>query len=203
MRFTEGRRSGNEHVMKVKICLMGDHAVGKTSLIRRYVLDQFDDRYVLTLGAKVSKREIDIPHPEGDGVIRVLLNIWDVTGERGFRELLKEAYFHGAQGILAVCDITRKETLHELDGWIASVERVVGKVPIHFLANKIDLKNQMSFEEKELAQKSESYLSPYMVTSAKTGENVNPAFEEISRRIVSQQIDQASCPLSRVTLASA
>lgn len=203
MRPREGLESGNVHVMKVKICLVGDHAVGKTSLIRRYVLDQFDDRYIQTLGAKVSKKETEVPHPEGDGTIRVLMNIWDVTGEKGFRELLKEAYFHGAQGILAVCDVTRKDTLYELDGWISSVERVIGKIPIHFLANKIDLKAQMSLEEVELARMSKVYLSPYVMTSAKTGENVWQAFKELSERIVSQQIDSADCPLGRVSMASA
>lgn len=189
--------------MKVKICLVGDHAVGKTSLIRRYVLDQFDDRYIQTLGAKVSKKEIEVPHPEGGGTIRVLMSIWDVIGEKGFRELLKEAYFHGAQGVLAVCDVTRKDTLCELDGWISSVERVAEKIPLHFLANKIDLKDQMSFEEGELAQRSKTHLSPYSMTSAKTGENVWQGFRELSERIVSRQVDLAGRPLGRVSLASA
>ena len=51
--------------MKAKVCLVGEHAVGKTSLIRRFVLDEFDDRYIVTLGAKVSKKELRFPAPDG------------------------------------------------------------------------------------------------------------------------------------------
>src|SRR3990170_698487 len=100
--------------MKAKVCLVGEHAVGKTSLIRRYVLDEFDDRYIVTLGAKVSKREMTIALP-GLGEVLMDMTVWDIMGSRGFRELLREAYFHWAQGILAVCDITRYETLSDLD----------------------------------------------------------------------------------------
>src|SRR5437870_2058230 len=99
--------------MKVKICLVGEGAVGKTCLIRRFIQDQFDDRYISTLGAKVSKKEIKVDGPNGG--MDVDMTIWDIMGEKGFRELLKEAYFHGAQGVLAVCDVTRKETLDDLE----------------------------------------------------------------------------------------
>src|SRR6058998_1109865 len=128
--------------MKVKVCLVGEGAVGKTCLIRRFIQDQFDDRYISTLGAKVSKKEIKVDGPNGG--MDVDMTIWDIMGEKGFRELLKEAYFHGAQGVLAVCDVTRKETLDDLEDWVAAVVKVTGNVPIEFLANKADLKNQMT-----------------------------------------------------------
>jgi len=101
--------------MKVKICLVGEGAVGKTCLIRRFIQDQFDDRYISTLGAKVSKKEIKLDGPNGGSDID--MTIWDIMGEKGFRELLKEAYFHGAQGVLAVCDVTLKQTLEDLGEW--------------------------------------------------------------------------------------
>ena len=122
--------------MKVKICLVGEGAVGKTCLIRRFIQDQFDDRYISTLGAKVSKKEIKLDGPNGGSDID--MTIWDIMGEKGFRELLKEAYFHGAQGVLAVCDVTRKQTLEDLGEWVAAVVKVTGNVPIEFLANKAD-----------------------------------------------------------------
>src|SRR3970040_2546326 len=92
--------------VKAKGCLVGEHGVGKTSLIRRYVLDEFDDRYIVTLGAKVSKREMTITLQDR-GEVLMDMTVWDIMGSRGFRELLREASFHGAQGILAVCDVTR------------------------------------------------------------------------------------------------
>src|SRR2546429_9381884 len=104
--------------MKVKVCLVGEGAVGKTCLIRRFIQDQFDDRYISTLGAKVSKKEIKVDGPNGG--MDVDRTIWDIMGEKGFRELLKEAYFHGAQGVLAFCDVTPKETLDDLGDWGAA-----------------------------------------------------------------------------------
>src|SRR5256884_8127756 len=100
--------------IKTKVCLVGEAAVGKTSLIRRFVQDDFDDRYITTLGAKVSKREIvfDMPNRKQ---IQMDITIWDIMGEKGFRDLLKEAFFHGAKGVLAVADLTRRRELKNLE----------------------------------------------------------------------------------------
>src|SRR2546425_2377432 len=97
--------------MKIKICLVGEAAVGKTSLIRRFVLDDFDDKYIQTLGTKVSKKELSVSQ-DGEAV-KVDMTIWDIMGQKGFRELLKEAYFYGAKGVIAVTDVTRKTTLDD------------------------------------------------------------------------------------------
>ncbi|MGI0148439.1 MAG: GTP-binding protein, partial [Thermoplasmata archaeon] len=63
--------------MKVKVCLVGEHAVGKTSLIKRYVLNEYDDRYIVTLGAKVSKKELALS-PKGGDPIQMDMTIWDI-----------------------------------------------------------------------------------------------------------------------------
>lgn len=174
--------------MKMKVCLVGEGAVGKTSLIRKYVLDEFDDRYISTLGAKITKKELVIENPTDGNDIQVDMTIWDIMGEKGFRELLKEAYFHGAQGVLAVADVTRRNTLSDLDSWISAIETVTGRIPIQFLANKIDLRDQLAFTESELQGMSENYSSPYLFTSAKTGENVGKAFLEIAGTIVKKKV---------------
>ena len=167
--------------MKVKICLVGEGAVGKTCLIRRFIQDQFDDRYISTLGAKVSKKEIKVSGANGGADID--MTIWDIMGEKGFRELLKEAYFHGAQGVLAVCDITRKQTLDDLAEWVAAVVKVTGNVPIEFLANKADLKDEADVTEADIRKTAESYHAPYLYTSAKTGLNVEDAFAKLAQMI--------------------
>ena len=167
--------------MKVKICLVGEGAVGKTCMIRRFIQDQFDDRYISTLGAKVSKKEIKVDGPNGG--MDVDMTIWDIMGEKGFRDLLKEAYFHGAQGVLAICDVTRKETLEDLDEWLAAVVKVTGNVPIEFLANKADLKDQMAVSEEDVSAAAESHGAPWMFTSAKTGKNVEDAFAKLAKMI--------------------
>src|SRR3972149_1018431 len=116
--------------IKTKVCLVGEAAVGKTSLIRRFVQDEFDDRYITTLGAKVSKKEMAFDVADRDVKIQMDMTIWDIMGEKGFRDLLKEAFFHGAKGVLAVCDLTRYSTLKELDDWVLSVFKVVGEIPV-------------------------------------------------------------------------
>src|SRR5881296_2351477 len=157
---------------KVKVCLVGEKAVGKTSLIRRYVLNMFDDRYITTIGTKVSKKELSLYHPERDIQVRMDMTIWDIMGEKGFRELLKDAYFYGANGILAVADVTRRRTLDNLDDWIDGVEDVVGKVPILIAVNKSDLTANARFREIDIAAFAKAYHADFVLTSAKTGERV-------------------------------
>ncbi len=171
--------------MKIKICLVGEAAVGKTSLIRRFVLDNFDDKYIQTLGTKVSKKELSSSLEGGD--LKIDMTIWDIMGQKGFRELLKEAYFYGAKGIIAVCDATRKKTLEDLDDWIEGVYSVTGKIPIEFLANKIDLQDQIQVTEDDMIQAARAYGSPHHFTSAKTGVNVETAFQSLAERIARER----------------
>ena len=170
---------------KLKLCLIGESAVGKTSLIRRFVFDQYDDNYICTIGAKVSKKEIKVKHPENGGQLEVQLMIWDIMGHQGFRKLLQQSYFYGAHGIIGVCDVTRENTLTELKGWLEAVQSVTGEVPIVCLGNKCDLEDEQQVGIDELKsfisgyEKAEHYLS-----SAKTGFNVELAFNTLSEKIV-------------------
>jgi small GTP-binding protein len=168
--------------MKAKVCLVGEHSVGKTSLIRRYVLDEFDDRYIVTLGAKVSKREMTFTLP-AHGDVHMDMTVWDIMGSRGFRELLREAYFHGAQGILAVCDITRYTTLTDLDDWIEAVFRTVKPVPIVFAVNKADLRDRAAIADAQVLGAAEAFGATHFFTSAKTGEHVEDAFRALGAAI--------------------
>ncbi|MFQ5918578.1 MAG: Rab family GTPase [Thermoplasmata archaeon] len=173
--------------MKMKVCLVGEAAVGKTSLIRRFVHDDFDDKYIQTLGTKVSKKEIDLDVPK-HGKFTVDMTVWDIMGQKGFRELLKEAYFYGAKGIIAACDLTRKATLDDLDDWIEGVYSVTGRVPIEILANKADLEEKRELTEEEVEQFSKAYDSPYHFTSAKTGDSVEEAFHNLAARIAKERL---------------
>src|SRR5882762_626547 len=173
--------------IKTKVCLVGEAAVGKTSLIRRFVQDDFDDRYITTLGAKVSKREIVFDMPDRKQ-IQMDITIWDSMGEKGFRDLLKEAFFHGARGVLAVCDITRYSTLKELDDWVQSVFNVVGEIPVVYAVNKVDLKDEVMilYGDKEIDQSRRAFDASYFYTSAKTGERVEDTFRALGNAILSR-----------------
>lgn len=170
-----------KHV-KVKVCLVGDIGVGKTSLIKRYVLDTFDDRYIATIGTKVTKKTVPCRwHGEE---ARMDLVVWDIMGEKGFRQLLKESYFEGAQGVLAVCDLTRRDTLQDLYGWIDLVHANAGDVPFVFLGNKADLAPKVVVHESEMAAIAERHGAAWFLTSAKTGLNVEHAFSGLAERVV-------------------
>lgn len=171
--------------LKLKLCLVGESAVGKTCLIRRFVYDQFDDKYIGTLGTKISKKEIRIQHPKNGEMVDVNLMVWDIMGQPGFRQLLQEAYFFGAQGLLAVCDTTRKNTLSELRSWMNSVQSVTKDIPTVFLGNKCDLEEYQEVDVNDIKnfasryEKTETFLS-----SAKTGHNVELAFKTLGEIIL-------------------
>ncbi len=179
--------------IKVKICLIGEAAVGKTSLVRRYVLDEFDDGYITTLGAKISKKEIRMQIPGEEGVVNMDMLIWDIMGEKHVRDLLREAFFLGTQGIIAVCDLIRHSTLRALDEWVESVFQVAGPVPVVYAINKSDLRDEavMLVGEREVDEYAVAFDSPYYFTSAKMGENVEPVFytlgEKVLEKILAEQ----------------
>jgi small GTP-binding protein len=143
-----------------KICLLGDGEVGKTSLIRKFVYDDFDDKYLMTIGTKITKKTM-------------VLN----SGHK--------QYYRGSKAGIFVCDLTRKSTLERMEWWLDSFNQVVGEVPLILLGNKLDLVEQRQVSENDLAQFARNFNCSYYLTSAKTGENVEHAFEKIGRCLCS------------------
>lgn len=174
--------------LRSKICLVGDHAVGKTSLIRRYVLDTFDDRYLMTLGTKVSKKEMEIPLPQWDVVVHIDMAIWDIMGQHGILNLLSDAYFTGAHGILAVLDLTRRTTLDNLGVWLRSVERVTGHIPSIIALNKADLISQASYSVQDVERVAKACQCGFLLTSAKSGDNVEATFQRLGAVVAERQL---------------
>ena len=170
-------------VIKLKICLVGEEGVGKTSLIRRFVTGQFDELYIRTLGAVVSKKTVELSEPRGTST-QVDLVILDIIGMRTFMQLFKDAYFSGARGILAVFDRTRRRTLNELPEWITGVRETVGQIPVVVLANKDDMKDRHEARDDEISALLNPLDVTIMKTSAKSGDNVERAFVELAKTIV-------------------
>lgn len=185
---------------KLKICLIGDLGVGKTSLIRRYVLDQFDDKYIATIGTKVTKKEMTIVNPKSQAPERISAMIWDIMGQPSFREILRESYFFGTQGALAVCDVTDKDTFGELRYWIKAMTATAGPVPTLIVGNKMDLKDSMEVTLAELRSFADGMGSIAMLTSAKTGENVERAFVALIEKILATIPESADRPSSPIEI---
>lgn len=169
------------------MCLIGEAAVGKTSLVRRYVEDAFDDRYISTLGSKVSLKRLWLtPKGQQSQSLEVQLSLWDLIGERSYLDTLHQDYLRGAHGLIAVCDLTRYSSFEALDEWIPRALRVTGEVPLILAVNKSDLRDQIIclYDDHEPSQMADGYHGVAAWTSAKSGENVNACFGQLAMDIV-------------------
>ncbi len=171
--------------LTLKICFLGDSSVGKTSLIRKFVFDTFDDSYLMTMGTKVTKKTVTIDAPDIDKKFNVTFMIWDIIGDIHFRGLLHHSYLHGAAGALLVCDVTRPETLESLTTWVESLQMESEEtVPVVFMANKCDLANEQKLSQDDVKKLADVYSSLWLLTSAKSGQNVEEAFKVLGKKMV-------------------
>lgn len=179
-----------------KIVLLGDSAVGKTSLIRRFVFDSFEDSYISTIGTKVSKKSLVVQKDENE--IELKLMIWDVLGRAGYTALHSRT-FSGVHGAFLVGDLTRRETLDSLERyWIPLLFNVVENVPLVFASNKNDLVDEYAFQPEDMEEMASRYniglsdilptnLKTVYSTSAKTGENVENIFQGLGHMVLSEK----------------
>lgn len=189
------KSSRPRQVLKTKICLVGEQAVGKTSLVHRFVSGAFDDSYIRTLGAVVSKKQVDLDGVAGHD-LHVDMTILDIMGMQTFMQLFLSAYFKGASGILAVADLTRRATLEALESWIRNVESVVGTIPVFLVVNKADLEDRAEYGTREIEALAKANGAEFIVTSAKTGNHVNDAFHRLARLAAEHQTrSEGAAPL--------
>lgn len=173
--------------VKVKVCLVGENAVGKTSLIKKFVLDIFDDSYITTIGTKITKKTMTF---DGNEPVKMDMMIWDIMGQASFRSLLQDAYFYGAHGVLAVADCTRSSTVAMLHDWLDSTKQVVGEVPVVFLSNKSDITDQLEVDQDLLDAELGKYNASILFSSAKTGQNVSEAFHTLGEDIMKDKFPE-------------
>jgi hypothetical protein len=162
--------------MQKKICLLGGFAVGKTSLVSRFVHSMFSDKYLTTVGVKIEKKSVDVDDRHVD------LIIWDIYGEDDYQKV-HLSYLRGAAGYLLVVDGTRRATLDTALALQASAEQTLGPVPFILVFNKSDLTNNWEIEDELLEQYSRrGWL--VIRTSAKTGDDVENAFANLARAML-------------------
>jgi small GTP-binding protein len=163
---------------KLKVCLVGDEGVGKSSLIRQFVRSEFDEAYHRTVGVVVHKRVVYVT--VAGATHEAVLTVWDIIGRHDFSERYRDAFFVNASGVLAVCDLTRSATVDSLGQWLERVQEVTGPVPVVVLANKKDLVAHVHVAEDDLLALCELFKAPFLETSAKTGLNVERAFATLA-----------------------
>lgn len=159
--------------MQKKICMLGAFAVGKTSLVSRFVRSVFADRYLTTVGVKVDKKVIAVDGSD------VTLMLWDLYGHDDFQSV-RTSYLRGASGYLLVADGTRQQTIEIARALQKTANGVLGSVPFVFLLNKSDLESEWQVDERALIRIAELGW-PIIRTSAKTGVGVEDAFLRLAR----------------------
>ena len=156
-----------------KVILVGHFGVGKTSLVRQFVHQKFSEEYLTTIGVKIDKKVMSI----GDNSVTLIL--WDIAGETSASKI-PNSYKLGAHGVLFVFDVSRPSTYENLNDQISEIRKTVQDVPVICLANKSDLlaDNVRQDIANEVGQRE------LLFTSAKTGENVEKAFESLTKKIM-------------------
>jgi len=160
-----------------KICLLGDFGVGKTSLVQRFVEGRFDDKYLSTIGVKISRKVFTRSYGEMN------LLVWDLAGSNGF-ETSSSTYMQGATGALVVCDLTRRDTLIACDNYARQVRTMNPGIQLVFVGNKADLEQERVVSVSDLLATLSAFGErTFFLTSAKTGEKVEEAFIYLVEKI--------------------
>jgi len=168
-----------------KILIVGPAAVGKTSILERLVYNRFSENYKLTIGVNFLSKLIDL---RGNG--KVKLTIWDIGGQERFQSMRTE-FYKGASGAILVFDLTRMETYNAIEKWLNEIRHYAGNVPFILIGNKADLLDHIGrvIEKEEAEEFARTHNSTYIETSAKTGKNVEEAFNEFSQMLVGSLIE--------------
>lgn len=169
-------------MMQKKICMLGGFAVGKTSLVRRFVTDVFSDHYQTTIGVTVEKKCVTVDHRD------ITLILWDLYGEDEFQHV-RESYLRGSSGYILVMDGTRRATLDTALALQQTVVRTVGAVPFVSIINKSDLRSDWEIDEAAIEQLRERGWT-VLLGSAKLGQGV----EELFGRLATQLINPSPPP---------
>jgi small GTP-binding protein len=165
-------------LVQKKVCLLGDFGVGKTSLVRRFVEDRFNDKYLTTIGVKISRKTVLRSY----GSMSML--IWDLAGSTGFDSISNSSYMQGTTGAIIVCDITRRDTL-TISAEYARQARIMNpKIHLTFVCNKVDLTDGRVIPDSDLLTVASTFGDgTFFLSSAKTGEQVERTFLHLADKI--------------------
>ncbi len=168
----------------LKVVMMGDGAVGKTSLVLRYTQNTFSPEYKQSLGASFAVRDLEIQNQH------VKLVIWDVAGQPSFRQVRRH-YYSGAHGALLVFDVTEPRTFMTLQNWYNDFRNVVPQGAIILIGNKVDLEESRQVPAEAAQMLQNWWKIPYIETSAANATGVAGAFVLIAENALEQAMTQS------------
>ena len=162
---------------RIKIIVVGDGAVGKTSIVSRFAESRFSEEYKLTVGATFASKTVEV---EGK---KVRLSIWDLAGQPRFDEIT-QMFFKGARGAAYVFDLQKPATLKNLTNWYRRVTKETGSIPAVLVGNKLDLASRNTKDVDTYATQFAQYLQTvYIKSSAKQNVNIDIISKELVSRI--------------------
>lgn len=173
-------------MMQKKVCMLGGFAVGKTSLVRRFVTNVFSEHYQTTIGVTVEKKTVTVDHQD------VMFMLWDLYGEDEFQHV-RESYLRGSSGYILVIDGTRKATLDTARLLQQTVVRTVGPLPFVAIINKADLRSEWEIDQPVIEQLREQGW-PVFLGSAKLGQGVDELFGRLAAMLLSPAPPSRICP---------
>ncbi|MHA1674861.1 MAG: Rab family GTPase [Promethearchaeota archaeon] len=166
----------------LKIVLLGEGNVGKTSLVYRYIENRFSQDFKSTLGVNLLKKKVALEDEFAGKSASV--QIWDLGGQSAYRKLRK-LYLEGSQGALVVFDVTSQQSFEALEDWIQSLIEIRGNdVPMIIIGNKIDLESERVITDEMAIEYGKKYNTNVIFTSAATGEKVEDSFRDLIMAIV-------------------
>ena len=166
-----------------KLILGGDGAVGKTSMVHRFVEDSFQTDYKSTIGTSIMKKECEFEGLKS----KVRFVIWDLAGQAQFKRV-RQSYLAKAEAGVLVYDVTRKETYENINNWYEEIKKVTPTISLILVGNKIDLEDQRQVSKEQGEALAEKLEVSYIETSAKTGENIEDAFKMLALQMIKKYV---------------
>jgi len=164
-----------------KVCMLGSYGVGKSSLVHRYVYNKFSDSYQSTIGVHICQKQLILNIHQRQEPLNLI--IWDIAHIEKFNNAVAN-YFRGAHGAIVVFDVHRSTTFKESDVFFKQFKEINPQSKLIFVGNKMDLVEQNNLELEHFFQFTKPFNSPSLMTSAKTGENVENLFVQFGNLLV-------------------
>ncbi len=163
---------------KIKLMVLGDSSVGKSSILSKYCKNEFMSKYITTIGIDFQIKYLNINNK------RIKLQIWDTAGQERYRVVTKN-YFNTSNGFVIIYDITSRESFNNINNWMEQIESIVGdRVKCIIFGNKNDLVSERKVQKEEGEELAKRYNCSFFETSAKEGNNIEEGFKSITLEII-------------------
>jgi len=184
-------KTGDFDGFKFRVVLLGEAAVGKTSILRRYTQNTFEEEYKQTIGTTFASKDVEAEIDDEKRQIRLV--VWDMGGQATYRELRRQ-YMKGAAGAIIVYDVTRPETFMAMNNWFESFREICPDATTIICANKVDLEDERMVPVEPGHMLRDWFQASYYETSAKTGEKVTDVFSKLAEDLMRKHLEEKSQP---------